>query len=291
MVVRSEIEMGHVRDRMDADLKLAGRSESTRKHYIGCAKAFVKHFMRPPDQLGEREVRQFLLELRARKLSVGRYLQYLGALKFLFGITLGRPEVTDRIPWPRQYRRRPDIMTREEVARVLAAARTPYWCAFLTTAYATGLRRMEVASLRPQDIDREAGLIRVAHGKGDKKREVMLDPELYQQLRDHWRSHVLPGPWLFPARQRGGWSDHPVDLRQASDAFRQAADAAKLTRCRMTLHSLRSAFATHLFEDGVDIFTLQDLLGHERLETTARYAVVRTDRIRTTPSPLSKLPK
>jgi integrase/recombinase XerD len=283
--------MGHIRDRMDADLRLAGRSESTRSHYIGCAKAFVKHFMRPPEQLGEKEVRQFLLHLRARKLSVGRYLQYLGSLKFLFGITLGRPEVTDRIPWPRQHRRRPDIMTREEVARVLDAARTPYWRVFLTTAYAAGLRRMEVAALGAQDIDREARLIRVAHGKGDKKREVMLDPELYQQLREHWKSHVLPGPLLFPARQRGGWADHPVNLGQASAAFREAADAAKLTRCRMTLHSLRGAFATHLFEDGVDIFTIQQLLGHERLETTGRYAIVRTDRIRETPSPLSKLPK
>ena len=120
----------------------------------------------------------------------------------------------------------------------------------------------------------------------------MLDPELYQQLRVHWRQHQLPVPWLFPARKPGAaWADHPVNLGQASAAFRQAADAAKITRCKVTLHSLRSAFATHLFEDQVDIFTIQQLLGHERLETTGRYAVVRTDRIRTTPSPLSKLPK
>lgn len=279
------------RDRMDADLRLAGRSESTRKGYLGCARLFVKFFMVPPDQLGEPEVRRFLLHLRDRKLSVGRYLQYLGALKFLYAVTLGRPEVTDGIPWPRMHRRRPNILTREEVARVLAAARTPFWRNFLTTAYAAGLRRMEVAALRAQDIDRKAELIRVAHGKGDKPRDVMLDPELYQQLRDHWREHRLSGPWLFPARKPGGgWADHPVDLGQASAAFRYAADAAKITR-KVTLHSLRSAFATHLFEDDVDVFTIQQLLGHERLETTGRYAVVRTDRIRGTPSPLSKLPK
>ena len=282
--------MGHLRDRMDADLVLAGRSESTRTHYIGCAKLFVKHFMRPVEVLGEGEVREFLLHLRARKLSIGRYLQYLGALKFLFGITLGRPEVTAAIPWPRMVRRRPDILTREEVARVLAAARTPFWRTYLTTAYAAGLRRMEVAGLRVQDVDSKAGLLRVAHGKGDKSREVMLDPQLLDQLRAHWRSHGLPGPWLFPARVRNeGWSDHPVNIGLATAAFRKAADAAKLTR-RATLHSLRGAFATHLFEDGVDIFTIQQLLGHERLETTGRYALVRTDRIRETPSPLSKLP-
>lgn len=283
--------MGHVRDRMDADLKLAGRSESTRASYIGCAKLFVKHFMRPPEQLGEDEVRSFLLGLRDRKLSVGRYLQYLAALKFLFGVTLGRPEVTAQIPWPRQVRRRPSILTREEVAQVLAAAATPFWRMFLTTAYAAGLRRMEVANLRAADIDAKAALIRVARGKGDKAREVMLDPELHRLLREHWLAHALPGPWLFPARGARTWADHPVGLDQASAAFRHAADRARIRRVRVTLHSLRSAFATHLFEDGVDIFTIQRLLGHERLETTGRYADVRTDRIRSTPSPLSKLPK
>jgi site-specific recombinase XerD len=282
--------MGHIRDRMDADLRLAGRSESTRIKYMGCARLFVKHFMRSPDLLGEKEVRQFLLLLRDRPISVGYYLQFLGALKFLFAVTLGRPEVTARIPWPKMRQRRLDVMTREEVARVFATASTPFWRAFLTTAYGAGMRRMEVAALRAQDIDRAAGLIRVPHGKGDKARDVMLDPELHLQLRAHWRHHGLPGPWLFPARSRTGWADHPVDLGQASAAFRDAADRAGLTR-RMTLRSLRTAFATHLLEDGVDVFMLQQLLGHERLETTGRYAVVRTDRIRTTPSPLSKLPK
>jgi len=283
--------MGHVRDRMDADLKLAGRSESTRKAYISCAKRFVKEFMRSPEELGESEVRRFLLGLRERKLAVGTYLKYLGALKFLFGQTLGRPEVTDRIPWPRMHRRRPDILTREEVARVLAAPKTAYWRVFLMTAYAGGLRRMEVAALQVRDIDSGAGLLRIRHGKGDKAREVMLDPALLLALRGHWREQGLRGPWLFPAKTRfGGWADHPVNLDRATAAFRSAADAAKITR-RCTLHSLRGAFATHLFEDGIDIFTIQQLLGHERLETTGRYAIVRTDRIRETPSPLSKLPK
>jgi integrase/recombinase XerD len=284
--------MGRIRDRMDADLRLVGHSESTRKGYLGCVRLFVKSFMRPPDQLGEPEVRSFLLQLRDRKLSDGRYLQYLGALKFLYAVTLARPEVTDGIPWPRRHRRRPEILTRDEVARVLAAAPTPFWHTFLTTAYASGLRRMEVAHLRAQDLDRKSGLIHVTHTKGDKPRDVMLDPDLHQQLRDHWRHHELPGPWLFPARTfRGTWADHPVHLGQASAAFRHAADAARVTRCTFTLRSLRSAFATHLHEDGIDVLVLQQLLGHERIETTGRYAVVRTDRIRTTPSPLSKLPK
>lgn len=150
---------------------------------------------------------------------------------------------------------------------------------------------MEVAALRSDDIDSEAGLIRVACGKGEKRREVMLDPLLLEQLRGHWRAHALPGPWLFPAPTRkGGWADHPVCLDHATRAFRNARDRAKLGQ-RVKLRTLRTAFATHLLEDGVDVFTLQQLLGHAQLETTGRYAVVRTDRIRGTPSPLSKLPK
>jgi site-specific recombinase XerD len=284
--------MGHVRDRMEAALKLAGLSESTRYHYIGAAKSFVKFFRRSPEKLGEPEVWKFLLYQReVRSISVGRYLVFLGALRFLFTVTLQRPEVMAGIPWPKMHRHRPEVMTRDEVARVLDAARTPYWRTFLTTAYAAGLRRMEVAALRIGDIDSRAGLLRVVAGKGDKAREVMLDPVLLERLRAHWRREGLRGPRLFPAQTRfGGWADHAVDLRLASAAFREAADKAALTR-RMTLRSLRTAFATHLLEDGVDIFTLQQLLGHEQLETTARYAVVRTDRIRSTPSPLAKLTK
>lgn len=283
--------MGHVRDRMESDLRLAMRAESTRRHYIGCARLFVKFFMRPPQELGEPEVRKFLLHLVDRKLSVGRYVQYLAAIRFLFTVTLRRPEVMASIPWPRMRHPRIDVMTRDEVARVLAAASTPFWRVFLTTAYAAGLRRMEVAALRAQDIDSRSGLIRVAHGKGDKPREVRLDPELLVALRGHWRSLALPGPWLFPAPTKfGGWTDHPVALDRASEAFREARIAAKIGR-RVSLRSLRSAFATHQLEDGTDVFTLQQLLGHEDLDTTRKYTTVRTDRIRQVPSLLSKLPK
>lgn len=151
-----------------------------------------------------------------------------------------------------------------------------------------GLRRMEVAALRAADIDSASGLIRVAHGKGDKARAVMLDPELLATLRQHWREHRLPGPWLFPARSGRSWADHPVNLSQASRTFQDIVREVGIGR-RVTLHSLRHAFATHLLEDGVGLYTLQQLLGHDSLETTRRYTQVRTDRIRATPSPLSKL--
>jgi integrase len=281
--------MGHFRDRMEDDLVLAGLSASTRKHYIDCARRFVKYWWRSPDQLGEQQVREFLLHLaKERKVAVGTYLVYLGALKFLYSVTLRRPDVVAGIPWPRMKRRRPDVLTRNEAMRVIDAAPSRFWFAFFTAAYGAGLRRMEVAALRAQDIDSKARLIRVAKGKGGKTREVMLDPILLGTLRSQWRIHRLPGPWLFPARARHGWADHPVNLGQASAAFRKAVIDAGIGR-RVTLHGLRHAFATHLLEDGVDLYTLQQLLGHDRLETTTRYTLVRTDRIRGTPSPLSKL--
>jgi site-specific recombinase XerD len=275
---------------MDADLRLAGRSESTRIAYIRCARNFVKFWMQSPDRLGEAEVRKFLLHLiEERKLGVGSHLQYLGALKFLYRVTLQRPEVVAAVPWPRNPRRRLNVLTRDEVRRIIEATTSPFWRTFFAAAYSAGLRRMEVANLRVEHIDSEAGLLRIVGGKGNKDREVMLDPTLLAALRRHWRTHGLRGPWLFPARSRAGvWMARSVRLEQASKAFAAAVKAARIGR-RVTLHGLRHAFATHMLEDGLDLYTLQVLLGHERIETTTRYTQVRTDRIRATRSPLRSL--
>jgi integrase/recombinase XerD len=192
------------------------------------------------------------------------------------------------LPWPKLRPRLPEVLTRDEVVRILAAARSRFWRAFFTTAYAAGLRRSEVRALQARDIDSANGLIRIRQGKGDKPRTVMLDPTLHSVLREHWRHHRLPGPWLFPARAGWEWADHPVDRSRASDAFRAARVAAGIDR-PVTLHSLRHSFATHSLEDGVDLRTIQCLLGHEHIETTTRYTRVRADLIRATPSPLAKL--
>lgn len=285
--------MGRLRDKMDADLVLAGLAVSSRKKYLNCAVNFVKYWRVSPEALGEAEVRQFLLHLREeRRLASGTYLVYLGALAFLYRVTLRRPEVVDGLPWPKSRPKRRDVLTRGEVARVLDAAPSLFWRAFLTTSYATGLRRMEVAALRAQDIDAASGLIRATCTKGGDAREVMLDPGLLATLREHWRHHRLPGPWLFPARKGNGegtvWADRRVHLNQASAAFREAIEAAEIHR-PIRLHGLRHAFATHLLEDGVDLCTLQRLLGHADIATTSIYTHVRTDYIRRTPSPLAKL--
>ena len=208
--------MGHVRDRMDADLRLVGHAESTRTRYINCAKRYVKHFMRPPAEMGEAEVRKFMLHLtQDRRLAVGTRLQYLGAIKFLYRVTLERPEEVGAIPWPRRKRRDPIVPTREEVERLLdATTSNPYWRAFFLTAYASGLRRMEVVALRAEHIDSRSGLIRVEHGKGDKARQVRLDPHLLGALRDHWRQRRLPGPWLIDGAHGGGQDDQRAQYFQ-----------------------------------------------------------------------------
>ncbi len=281
--------MGLLRDKMTADLALAGYCPATRSHYLRCIRAFARHFMRPPEDLGTPEVRAFLLHLvEERKLSGGRFNQYMCALKFLYGVTLGRPDVMEGLRFRKHRQTPPDALTRDEVLRVLAAAPSAYWRTFFLAGYATGLRRFEVAALRAEDIDAASGLLRVAHVKGDKPRVVMLDPTLLAALRAHWRTECLPGPWLFPARAGRLWANHPVLPASASDAFRVALAKAAIGR-RVTLHGLRHAFATHCLEDGTDVITLQKLLGHSSVVTTARYAQVRTDQIRRTPSPLSKL--
>ncbi|MEN8184734.1 MAG: site-specific integrase [Myxococcota bacterium] len=283
--------MGHVRDQMAADLRVAGLAESTRTRYLDCAKAYVKYYMRPPEELGRVEVRDFMLHLtEERKLAVGSRLPYVGAIKFLYCHTLNRPQVVDGIRWPRRKRRDPVVPTQDEVERLLDATTCPYWRTFFMTSYASGLRRMEVVALRAEHIDGRSGLIGVEHGKGDKPRRVRLDPLLLEELRAHWREQRLPGPWLFPApdRRGGGWKDQPITKGAATAAFRRWANRAGLRRV-LTLHNLRHAYATHLLEDGVDLKKLQVLLGHERIETTGQYTRVRTDAIRATPSLLRKL--
>ena len=278
--------MAQLRDKMNADLILAGLSESTRPLYIGCVYAFVKHYRRSPRELGAEEVRAYLLFLlQVRKLSPSRYGQYLTALRFLYGVTLGRPEVTRGIPWPRSHRRLPPVMTRFEVARVIDHAPSPFWRAFFTVGYATGLRRMEVAALGVKDIDAASGLLHVRCGKGGAARTVMLDPGLLQILRQHWQTHRSP-EWLFP--DSTGCPLRPSRLKLATCAFRRAAKAAGMAP-GVTLHGLRHAFATHLLEDGVDLVTIQRLLGHADIESTSVYTHVRVDRIRATPSPFAKL--
>jgi integrase len=246
--------------------------------------------------VGQTEARAFLLYLRQEtKLSARTYSNYLAALCFLYRQTLARPEVVEGIPFPRVPRAQVAVPTVDEVRAILNCAPTPFVRTMFETTYGCGLRASEVCALQAGDIDSAHGLIHVRHGKGDKPRSVMLGDRLLTALRRHWRIYNLRGPWLFPRRaprdQRTSgsiWADAPVYRTWLSGHFLWARRAAGLKR-RITLHGLRHAFATHLLEHGVDIAVLRVLMGHTDIATTAHYASVRTDLLRTTPSPLDLL--
>lgn len=284
--------MNRLRDRMGSDLILAGKAESTREKYIGCVKTFVAyHGMQPPTRLGHEDVRTFLLHrLLDHSISPSTYTVYLAALKFLYGVTLRRPEVTAGIPFPRARRKPPVVPTTEEVTRILETTTSVYYRTLFMTTYATGLRGDEVCHLRVEDIDSDAGLLHVRHTKGRRPRTVMLGERLLLALRAYWKAIRPPGAWLFPSRvgKRDHWPDRPVTRPRATAVFRQVRKAAGIDR-PVTLHGLRHGFATHLLEAGVDLHTIQVLLGHQQIETTTRYMEVRTDLIRRTPSPLDLL--
>lgn len=279
-----------LRERMRGDLELAGLSESTVGTYLRYAAEYAGYVGKSPGQCGHEEVRGYLVHLvRERELAKSTVIVHAAAVRFLYAVTLRRPEVMAGVRLPRPKRRPPEVPSREEVRRVLEAASSLFARTLLLTTYAAGLRRMEVTALRVEDIDSGSNVIRVRQGKGDKPRMTVLGPELLSELREHWRRYRAPFGWLFPARDPSGhWRDRPMPRNSASKVFSQAARRAGIAR-PLTLHGLRHAFATHLLEDGVDVRTIQVLLGHARPETTALYAHVATDLIRRTPSPLSVL--
>lgn len=281
--------MDSVLHRMAEDLALGNRSPGTIDKYLrACRK--LAHFYkgRPLAKLSQEEVRAWLLHRKARGLEPSTLRVDHAAVTWLYRHTLGRPEVVEGIPRPRVLKKKPLVPTRQEVAAILGSAR-PFYQRMMMVAYGAGLRSSEICTLRVEDIDSRHGLLHVRHGKGDKARTVMLSPRLLEELRAHWRQFRPPGPWLFPKRVRGGgWVHAPVLSQALGDAFRGARKRAGIRR-RVTLHGLRHAFATHLFEQGVAPATLQALLGHANPKTTAHYTAVQTRTLRTTPSPLDLL--
>jgi integrase len=274
---------------MEADLVLAGKSARTRATYLQCARTFVAHLQRPPEEMGREEARGFLLHLaRVKQVKPATYTVYWSALKFLYAVTLRRPDVMEGVPRPRVLRPPPDVFTRAEVSAVLDAAPCLYLRMLWETAYACGLRGEEVCNLRVEDLDGRSGLLHVRHGKGDKARVVKLPNRLLEALRHYWREERPPRPWLFPARcaGRARWYERPVQRATISHWFTRTVHKTLTTRRHLTMHGLRSAYATHLLEAGVDVAIIQVLLGHADVQTTQRYLRVRTDLILRTPSPI-----
>lgn len=277
--------MGKFRDRMEEDLEVRGYSPGTRKGYLLCVNSFVRYFMRPPDELGLEEIRRYQLHLtRERGVSFAYFNQSVCALRFFYKVTLDRNWDIRRLPYQRKPRTLPVVLSQEEVTALFKATENFKHRVMLMVLYACGLRVSEMLKLKVSDVDGKRMMVRVAEGKGRKDRYVMLSGELLRLLREYWRAD-RPVDWLFPGAVPG----HPIDKTTVEKVCQKSAAKAGLTK-RVTPHSLRHSFATHLLEGGTNIRIIQQLLGHKSLTSTAIYTHVATNYLGETRSPLDTLP-
>lgn len=276
-------EISPLRRRMIDDMTIRNLSPATQRSYLHAVTKFSRYFGCSPDRLGLEDVRAFQVHLVSSGLSWPALNQTVCALRFFFGVTLGHGEIPERIAYARTPAKLPTILNGDEIVRFLEAVPSLRTRTALTTAYAAGLRASEAVHLKVRDIDGERGIIRVEHGKGGKDRNVMLSAQLLAILRVYWRL-ARPEVWLFPGRDE----TKPIDVQVLYSACRSACAAAGIDK-RVTVHTLRHSFATHLLESGTDIRIIQVLLGHNNLSTTARYTKVSNTLIRSTTSPLDRL--
>jgi site-specific recombinase XerD len=274
-----------LREKMKADLKLRRYKPGTIESYLLCAKKFATFHHRSPAEMGEPEVRRYLLHLvDERRIGPAGHKMQVAAIKFLYGITLGRPEVAAKVPWPKVPVKLPDILEADEVAEVLGAIESMKHRAIVMTAYGAGLRISEACALETTDIDSRRGVIHVRDGKRGRDRFVMLPARLLAFLRVYWRTVRPSGPELFPGQKPGG----VISPEAVSRALGKARAKTKIKK-RVTPHIMRHCFATHLLEGGTDLRVIQVLLGHSSIRTTARYAQVSKKLIAATKSPLDRL--
>jgi integrase/recombinase XerD len=278
-----------LRQRMIEDMSVRGFSATTQHDYLRIVSRFAAFLGRAPDLATAEDIRRFQIEQREAGMAAPAMNSHVAGLRFFFTTTIDRPDLSRkllRVSYPRKL---PMVLSPDEVARLLGATTCIKHRAALSVAYGAGLRVAEVAALKAGDIDSERMLIRVERGKGGRYRNAMLSPGLLSLLRAWWRDGrrqgaMLPGGWLFPGQN----PVRPISTRQLSRVVEEAARAAGLTK-RVSPHTLRHSFATHLLEDGVDIRVIQVLLGHAKLNNTALYTKVATRMVRTVTSPLDKI--
>jgi len=279
-----------LRLRMIEDMTVRGFTACTQRGYIAAVRNFTVFLGCSPDQATAEDLRRFQFHMRSEGASATTMNAAVSALRFFFGVTLGRGDAEVGMTTVRQPQRLPVILSPEEVARLLDHAPGLKSRAALSLAYGAGLRASEVVSLKVSDIDSKRQVIRVEQGKGRKDRYAMLSDDLLDLLRDWWRASGdkgvrLPGGWLFPGQN----PVNPMTPRQLSRIFHVAKEAAGIDK-RVSLHTLRHCFATHLLEQKVDIRVIQVLLGHKKLDTTAHYSQVDSTTLRAVKSPLEQLP-
>jgi integrase/recombinase XerD len=284
-----EPAMTPLRQRMMEDMRLRNLSRHTVDAYVLAVKQFASHFGQSPARLGGEQVRQYLLHLvQERHASFSRYNLARCALQFLYRVTLGHDERFAKLPCARDRRRLPTVLSADELRRLFdVVAHHPRHKALLMTLYGAGLRISEALQLKPADIDGRRMLIHVRGGKGNKDRMVKLSQQLLAALRDAWRRRPAndAGIWLFPQVNR---PDRAMEPGTAARIVSRAAVRAGIAR-RVTPHTLRHSYATHLLDAGVDLRTIQLLLGHSNLKTTSLYMHVSQARLRAAASPLDLL--
>jgi site-specific recombinase XerD len=271
---------------MARDLKVRNAAEATQEEYLRCARIFAEAIGVPPCRATIEDILMFLEDLVDRGVGASTLKMYVAAIKFLYGTTLGKQELAGAIPWPKMPKRLPEILSPEDVDAIILNAATDLSRVTISLAYGTGMRLGEVCNLQVKDIVSARKVIHVHEGKGSRDRFVPLCDRLLGELRDWWRLRRPAGPWIFPAL-RG--DNERVSEATLQNGFRVAVGRAGVLK-KVTFHSLRHAYATHLLESGVDIVTLQALLGHATLSTTMVYLHVRADRLAKIASPLETLP-
>ena len=268
------------------DLEVRGRSIGTTERYVASVRQFHEHYDKPADQMDETEINDFLHHLAtSRKLKPGSVNAYNSALRFAYEVTLEVDLNHKRVPRMKQTRRIPQIFTREEVHTIIGSAETLIHKSMLMLAYGSGLRLSEITNLRAADIESEQMRILVRHGKGDRDRYAILPQVTLETLREYWKAY-RPEGWLFVAPRKGG----AYAGQTLYDAFKSALKKSGIPK-QGSIHTLRSCFATHLYEDGCGLLELRDLLGHARISTTAWYIQLADTRLRRVTSPIDTFPR
>ena len=276
--------MGELRKQMDGDLVVRGMAVRTREAYLGAVAGLAKYYGRRPDRITEQEVQKYLLHLiEERKLAWSSCNIVAQGLKFFYRFTLKRTEAQFGIPTARQPQKLPQILAREEVARLIERTTHPRHRAILMTTYGAGLRLNEVCHLRLIDLDSARMTIRVEQGKGAKDRYTLLSPRLLAELRRYWAVY-RPQQWLFTSKDGA----HPISDATVQKIFYAAKKRAAIVK-QCGIHGLRHAFATHLLEAGVDVHTIQRLMGHGHISSTLRYFHLARKHLAGTTSPLELL--
>jgi integrase/recombinase XerD len=280
----------HLRQIMLEELRRRNFAETTIRSYIHGVEHFSRYFHRPPDQLGPEHIRRYQAMLFSElRFSPNTVILRLAALLFFYIHVLKRNWSVAETPYPKKVFHLPEILTQEEVARLIDAAESSFHRILLMTMYATGARRAEIARLKVSDIDSQRMVVHIRGGKGRKDRDVMLSPKLLEALRGYWRGlRSKPTTWLFPGN-RWHTANYPVTTKVLWTACQSAAKRARLEHKHIHPHTLRHCFATHLLEAGADLRTIQLLLGHRDLEETTIYLHLSRRHLSATCSPLDGL--